>query len=71
MAITIIQNPVPLVLLDSKGDMFVASGDDTVARLEVGADGTVLTADTLEEGGVKWNLPDTSQAEIASLFFFS
>jgi len=54
MAISIIQNPVPLVLVDSKGDMFVATGDDTVAKLSVGSNGTVLTADSNEAGGVKW-----------------
>lgn len=57
MAISIIQNPVPLVLVDSKGDMFVATGDDTVAKLSVGANGTVLTADDIETGGVKWAAP--------------
>ena len=73
MGITIIQNPVPLVLVDSKGDMFVATGDDTVTRLGVGADGTVLTADSVETGGVKWALVavDTDGLEIGSLFFFS
>jgi hypothetical protein len=71
MGITIIQNPVPLVLVDSKGDMFVATGDDTVTRLGVGADGTVLTADSIEEGGVKWESIDFASAEIGSLFFFN
>ena len=54
MAISIIQYPVPQVLVDSKGDMFVATGDNTVGKLEVGANGTVLTADTNEASGVKW-----------------
>jgi hypothetical protein len=54
MAISIIQNPVPLVLVDSKGDMFIATGDDTVGKLSVGAVGTVLTADPNEAAGVKW-----------------
>jgi hypothetical protein len=71
MGISIIQNPVPLVLVDSKGDIFVATGDDTVTKLSVGANDTVLTADSNEAGGVKWSAPDTSQSEIASLFFFS
>jgi hypothetical protein len=71
MGITIIQNPVPLVLVDSKGDMFVATGDDTVAKLSVGADGTVLTADSVETGGVKWEAIDFASVEIGSLFFFS
>ena len=54
MAISIIQNPVPLVLVDSKGDMFIATGDDAVGKLTVGAVGTVLTADPNEVSGVKW-----------------
>jgi hypothetical protein len=60
MGITIIQNPVPLVLVDSKGDMFVATGDDTVAKLSVGADGTVLTAESTETSGVIWASPEAS-----------
>ena len=73
MGITIIQNPVPLVLVDSKGDMFVATGDDTVAKLSVGANGTVLTADSAETGGVKWAAAggDEAGAQIASLFIYS
>jgi hypothetical protein len=71
MGITIIQNPVPLVLVDTKGDMFIATGDDTVGKLSVGANNTVLTADSAQTGGVKWSTPDTSQSEIAGLFFFS
>lgn len=59
MAISIIQYPVPQVLVDSKGDMFVATGDNTVGKLQVGADGTVLTADTNEASGVKWSAPAT------------
>lgn len=66
MGITIIQNPVPLVLVDIKGDMFVATGDDTVTRLGVGANDTVLTADSDEEGGVKWALPEEPTVSLAS-----
>jgi hypothetical protein len=58
MAIFIRQSPVPLVLVDSKGDMFVATGDDTVGRLGVGINGTVLTADNAETAGVKWAIPE-------------
>jgi hypothetical protein len=57
MAIFIRQSPVPLILVDSKGDMFVATGDDTVARLGVGLNGTILTADNVEISGVKWAEP--------------
>lgn len=59
MGIFIRRNPVPLILVDSKGDMFVATGDDTVARLAVGANETTLTADSDETGGVKWAVPSS------------
>jgi hypothetical protein len=73
MAISIIQNPVPQALVDAKGDIFVATADNTVGRLAIGANNTVLTADSAETGGVKWAAVtlDTSSIEIGSLFFFS
>ncbi len=71
MGISIIQNPVPKVLVDSKGDIFVATSDNVVARLAVGANDTLLTADSSQNSGVKWSLPSTAQQEIASVFFFS
>ncbi len=53
--------------------MFVATADNTVGKLSVGANNTVLTADSNETGGVKWAAVtlDTAQIEISSLFFFS
>lgn len=78
MGISIIQNPVPKVLVDSKGDLFVATADNVVARLAVGANDTVLTADSAQSGGVKWATPSVpatyetaQQTQIASLFFYS
>lgn len=41
-------------LADAKGDLLAASGPDAVARLGVGADGQVLTADAAAALGVKW-----------------
>lgn len=60
MGISIIQNPVPKVLVDSKGDLFVATADNTVGRLGVGANDTVLTADSAQTGGVKWSAPSVT-----------
>ena len=45
---------IPETLLDAKGDLIAASAADTAARLAVGADATVLTADSAQALGVKW-----------------
>lgn len=44
-------------LLDAKGDLIVASADDTPARLPIGSTGQVLTVDPAETTGVKWATP--------------
>jgi hypothetical protein len=71
MAISIIQYPVPQALVDAKGDIFVATADNTVGRLPIGSNNTVLTADSAQTGGVKWGAIDFASAEIGALFFFS
>ena len=45
---------VMATLADAKGDLFVATANDTVIRLPVGADTHVLTLDSAEASGVKW-----------------
>lgn len=40
--------------LTTKGDLLVATAASTPARLGVGADATVLTADSAEASGMKW-----------------
>jgi hypothetical protein len=40
--------------MTTKGDLVVATGSGTFVRQGVGADGTVLTADSAEADGVKW-----------------
>jgi len=43
--------------IDAKGDLIGGTGADAFARLAVGANGTVLTADSAEVTGLKWATP--------------
>ena len=44
-------------IFDAKADLLTATAADTPARLAVGADGTLLTADSSEATGLKWAAP--------------
>lgn len=56
-------NALVAVLADvsTKGDLLVASADDVIARLGVGTNGQVLTANSSAGSGVEWATP-SSQA---------
>lgn len=41
-------------IVDAKGDLIAGTAADTVARLPVGTDGQVLSADSAEATGLKW-----------------
>lgn len=45
---------IPLTTIDAKGDLIVGTANDTVARLAIGANTLVLTADNAEPTGMKW-----------------
>lgn len=47
-------NAIQNSLVDAKGDLIGATADNTPARIPVGANGFVLTADSAEALGVKW-----------------
>jgi hypothetical protein len=44
--------------IDAKGDLVPGTGADTFSRLAVGANDTVLTADSAQATGLKWATPN-------------
>lgn len=55
---------IPATLLDAKGDIIVASAADTAARVAVGSNGRILTADSTQSAGVKWGFSILSQLTV-------
>jgi hypothetical protein len=51
------KNLITAGIVDAKGDLIAATAADTVARLAVGANDTVLTADSTAATGLKWATP--------------
>ncbi len=53
-------NAIQNAIVDAKGDLIAATAADTPARLAVGTNGQVLTADSAEATGLKWTTPVTA-----------
>lgn len=49
---------------DSKGDLLVATANDTVSKLGVGTNNQVLVADSAQATGVKWGYPTGSVIQV-------
>lgn len=58
---------LPVTIFDAKGDVLVGSAADAAARLAVGSDGQVLTADTASTNGVKWATPAGASGAVTQL----
>ncbi len=56
-------------IVDAKGDLIAATAADTVSRLAVGANGTVLQADSTTATGLKWAASPSAMTLIASTTF--
>ena len=54
-------NYISKTIVNAKGDLIVATADDTVARVAVGTDGTILTADSGQASGVSWQPTPVSE----------
>lgn len=52
-----VEGGIQPTIVDAKGDLIVATAADTVSRIAVGANDTVLTADSSTSTGVKWATP--------------
>jgi hypothetical protein len=63
------KNVITAGTIDAKGDLLVGSADDAVARLAVGTDNYILTADSNATNGVKWAAPQAVGVFDSSISF--
>jgi len=52
-----VEGGIQPTIVDAKGDIIAATAADTVARLAVGSNDQVLTADSTATTGLKWATP--------------
>ncbi len=57
--IPVIEGGIQPTIFDAKADLLTATANDTPARLGVGANDTVLTADSSTATGLKWAAPSS------------
>ena len=62
---TVSDAQIPKSIVDAKGDLIAATAADTVARVAVGSNGQVLTANSSATAGVEWVTPTGSVPNLA------
>ena len=60
-----IEGGIQPTIFDAKADILTATAADTPARLAVGTNGHILTADSAETTGLKWAAPATASQDFA------
>lgn len=58
-------------IVDAKGDLIAATADNTPARLGVGTNGQVLTADSTASTGLKWATPSSGSTFVGCALYRS
>ena len=61
-----VEGGIQPTIVDAKGDLITATAADTPARLAVGANDTVLTADSSTATGLKWATPAAGSMTLIS-----
>ena len=64
-------NAIQNAIVDAKGDLIAATAADTPARLAVGTNGQVLTADSAQATGMKWAAPSSGALTLITAQSFS
>ena len=59
-------NAIQNAIVDAKGDLIAATAADTPARLAVGTNGQVLTADSTAATGLKWSAVTSKVVQIVT-----
>ena len=63
-------NAIQNAIVDAKGDLIAATAADTPARLAVGTNGQVLTADSTASTGLAWATPASSSPTFVGCAIF-